>query len=1241
MDSSRKRILIPSSIRAKRRKRSESEEDDSTFTKFLKSCEFFVKSGDEPHQIWIEQELFKKRLRSRFKSEFGTEAVQAFMKGLEEKCRQLVTFRRCLVPSITPSEADTASKGRAQDSLIKLLLGVDTLHIPVMKFLLHKLDDFCANDSIDDGHENVNFSSLILNHMRYLEKIENTDEVLDKLLSIIPKSCLSVKRDIVTSLPEMLGDDLHDKAADKLRVVSEGDLDLISSVLDALSNMNVCENTITEVGDHVLEIIQQLQSDDVAIAVRFLMQNTPSKQLPEVCSSIRRLLNFNQLKSPKNTPRPKSQKIKNRKIDSASLLLNTVKSAVKFERKQAEAWLKAIENANELCPFDMCLLFVLDSSNLSKQAISTFRNKIRNRQINNNVIERTFNGYSKVIQSYFTSILLLADNLFKSNEDVLNSFGCDMLKLAFPHFDYFEKQEIVRNLFSYLESTSPNQVNAGLDILSYFVNNYISDMEPFTIFVQDVFKNQLKILQAMTITQLQKLFYILCLLAFDAEQNASLTEDLKIRIMKLLATDSVKKKSIGIIGAIHVFQYLGRSKTDIIDSESSDYFDSENLEEVERYFNVIKNCLKCCPEAEILLYDELTELINNGGLHKDVELINAFCQELKSPKVATKIIRRLQNVIDIRKVIDSCLSGIKDYSPPLAYANLGEKVTLSLTSTVTKKKATKKKVDKSNDTTTDNESIFSIDKSENFDDDTTSTAITSSTQSKQFREFFREMDLHNLRLIEFGISDDSLKINISSSNVAETNDSLTLNQLGYLLDDFKQKLDIILPSSSSSRHFGFKTSKIGGLKNFLRITDRQLVEFFNQLLPTLLEILERSTGKLQEKIDENDGVLDGPAVNSVEGQQLNLCYEKLINILCSFFSWSGFKLSNNKALLQKAVEMISGRISSNTGNTENAFIYFANLTKFTNRLSIAVTICRILLNLLETCRCDPETEKNRIANLAEEFLKREWWDGKVKDKGAKYHENIDFFVGIYLSNKSPTMDVLSDVLEVGIKELTDDGQISETYQTLNKSTLPIYYKHMMSTLLESMQTIGKARAADDSQTKLEILRLWIKHANFLNVLLGLVKMFDSRQILLTVFKVGTKILDLFKKFAVSTLDCLLKSHKDKCLSFITAFKKCNSLLQHCTTYVKGREDPALANHVPVLKSTMEAVIYSIESMVYRNQCGDAFLIGNMKNRTLQGSEIYDMNTQESESDVLEKSPENNADEMASDIEDDQDMSASL
>lgn len=117
------------------------------------------------------------------------------------------------------------------------------------------------------------------------------------------------------------------------------------------------------------------------------------------------------------------------------------------------------------------------------------------------------------------------------------------------------------------------------------------------------------------------------------------------------------------------------------------------------------------------------------------------------------------------------------------------------------------------------------------------------------------------------------------------------------------------------------------------------------------------------------------------------------------------------------------------------------------------------------------------------------------------------------------MDVLSDVLENGIKELTDDGQESVTYKTLNKfvsilekkwqltlsgflrPTLPIYYKHMMSKLYESMQTIGKARAADDSHTKLEILQLWIQHANFLNVLLGLVKMFDSRQIILIVFKV--------------------------------------------------------------------------------------------------------------------------------------------
>lgn len=81
---------------------------------------------------------------------------------------------------------------------------------------------------------------------------------MDKLLSIIPKSCLSVKRDIVTSLPEMIGDNLHDKAANRLREVSEGDLDLISSVLDALSNMNVSEKIIIEVNPEIA-FIQRLK----------------------------------------------------------------------------------------------------------------------------------------------------------------------------------------------------------------------------------------------------------------------------------------------------------------------------------------------------------------------------------------------------------------------------------------------------------------------------------------------------------------------------------------------------------------------------------------------------------------------------------------------------------------------------------------------------------------------------------------------------------------------------------------------------------------------------------------------------------------------------------------------------------------------------------------------------------------------------------------------------------------------
>lgn len=58
----------------------------------------------------------------------------------------------------------------------------------------------------------------------------------------------------------------------------------------------------------MLEILQNLKPDDKSIAVRFLMQETPTKRLPEVCSEIRRLLNFNELKSPRNAPRPRSQK---------------------------------------------------------------------------------------------------------------------------------------------------------------------------------------------------------------------------------------------------------------------------------------------------------------------------------------------------------------------------------------------------------------------------------------------------------------------------------------------------------------------------------------------------------------------------------------------------------------------------------------------------------------------------------------------------------------------------------------------------------------------------------------------------------------------------------------------------------------------------------------------------------------------------------------------------------------------
>ncbi|XP_008057843.1 Fanconi anemia group D2 protein-like isoform X2 [Carlito syrichta] len=61
----------------------------------------------------------------------------------------------------------------------------------------------------------------------------------------------------------------------------------------------------------------------------------------------------------------------------------------------------------------------------------------------------------------------------------------------------------------------------------------------------------------------------------------------------------------------------------------------------------------------------------------------------------------------------------------------------------------------------------------------------------------------------------------------------------------------------------------------------------------------------------------------------------------------------------------------------------------------------------------------------------------------------------------------------------------------------------------------------------------------------------------------------------------------------------------------------LTKHVPLLKKTLELLVCRVKAMLTFNNCREAFWLGNLKNRDLQGEEIVSQNSQPSTADESE------------------------
>ncbi|XP_074260905.1 Fanconi anemia group D2 protein isoform X3 [Saimiri boliviensis] len=605
----------------------EVEENDSIFVNFLKTSGIILKTGESQNQLAVDQIAFQKKLFQTLRRHPSyPKIIEEFVNGLESYIEDEDSFRNCLLSCERLQDEEASMGASYSKSLIRLLLGIDILQPAIIKTLFEKLPEYFFDNK---NSEEVNIPRLIVSQLKWLDRVVDGKDLTTKIMQLITVAPEYLQHDIITSLPEILGDFQHADVGKELSDLLIENTSLTVPILDVLSSLRLDPNFLVKIRQLVMDKLSSIRLEDLPVIIKFILHSVTAVDALEVISELREKLDLQHCVLPSRL-QASQVKLKSKGRASSSgnqegsgqsciiLLFDVIKSAIRYEKTISEAWIKAIENiasVSEHKVFDLVMLFIIYSTNTQtkKYIERVLRNKIRSGCIQEQLLQSTLCVHYLVLKDMCSSILSLAQSLLHSLDQSIISFGSLLYKYAFKFFDTYCQQEVVGALVTHICSGNEAEVDTALDVLLELVVLNPSAMMMNAVFVKGI----LDYLDNISPQQIRKLFYVLSTLAFSKQNEASshIQDDMHLVIRKQLSSTIFKYKLIGIIGAVTMAGIMAadRSGSSSSTQERASLSD-EQCTQVTSLLQLVHSCSEQSPQASALYYDEFANLIQREKL---------------------------------------------------------------------------------------------------------------------------------------------------------------------------------------------------------------------------------------------------------------------------------------------------------------------------------------------------------------------------------------------------------------------------------------------------------------------------------------------------------------------------------------------------------------------------------------------------------------------------------------------------
>lgn len=221
-----------------------------------------------------------------------------------------------------------------QDSLVRLLLQIDEIQPKLMTAILKRFTKAAIEERpLATG---VNLPSLILSQIAWLNRIIDPVHIVDTLLDLLNSSSSTIKKEIISCLPSVVGDKENIRVAFVLcGMLDETNNSLTAAILDVLGDLSLPVEEASEIRRKVVKRLPNVPLETVPILLTFVFKRIKPDEAQSIIQEV--VLHFDKVFKKRHERVPKDTV-----NDCISLSMESLQNSMIGSKSLADTWLKGI-----------------------------------------------------------------------------------------------------------------------------------------------------------------------------------------------------------------------------------------------------------------------------------------------------------------------------------------------------------------------------------------------------------------------------------------------------------------------------------------------------------------------------------------------------------------------------------------------------------------------------------------------------------------------------------------------------------------------------------------------------------------------------------------------------------------------------------------------------------------------------------------------------------------------------------